>query len=90
MFKKYKVLERLREIEKTATFPVSREAKAALEKLDKEISKLMLTPEKECRQLYTNHYDFSPDIKLWLDKCHSYRALIKLQCKFKKIGSQDP
>ena len=47
MFKKYKVLERFREIEETATFPTSREAKAALEKLDKEMSKLMLTAEKE-------------------------------------------
>ena len=35
MLRKYKVLERLKEIAKVATFPVSREAKAALEKLDK-------------------------------------------------------
>ena len=90
MFKKYKVLERLKELEQTATFPVSQEAKQAMENLDQEMSKLMLQAEKGCRKLHASHYDFSPDVKLWLDKCHSYRALIKLQNKFEKIGSRDP
>ena len=64
MFKKYKVLERLKETAQTATFPVSQEAEQALEKLDKEMSKLMLQAEKNCRKLYSNHYDFSLDVKL--------------------------
>ena len=67
IFKKYKVLESLREIKEAATFPASREAKAALEKFDKEMLKLMLMAEKDCRQLYANHYNFSLDVKLWLN-----------------------
>ena len=90
MFKKYKVLERLKELEQTVTFPVSQEAKQAMEKLDKEMSKLMLQAKKDCRKLYANHYDFSPDVKLWLDKCHSYQALIKLQNKLEEAGIRDP
>ena len=51
---------------------------------------MMLQAEKDCRKLYANHYDFSPNVKLWLDKCHSYQALIKLQNKFEKISYRDP
>ena len=90
MFRKHKVLERLKEIAQTASFPASKEAEVALEKLDKEMSKLMLTAEKDCRKLYACHYEFSPDVKLWLDKCHSYRALIRLNLKYEQIGSRDP
>ena len=68
------VLERLKELEQTATFLMSQEAKLAMEALDIEMSKLMLQAKKGCRKLYANHYDFSPDVKLWLDKCHSYSA----------------
>ena len=39
---------------------------------------------------YACHYKFSPNVKLWLNKCHSYRALIRLNLKYEQIGSRDP
>ena len=54
MFRKHKVLERLKEIAQTSSFPASREAEVAFEKLDKEMSMLMLTVEKDYRKLYPN------------------------------------
>ena len=66
-FKKAQVLERLREIKRTATYPLNKEAAAALEKIDKEMEGYMLHAKKKCRKFYGNHYDFSPTVKLWLD-----------------------
>ena len=86
-FKQAKVLKRLREIDRTATLPLSEEAKAVLEKIDKVMEGYMLRAEKKCRKLYFNHYNFSPTVKLWLDRCHSYRALIWLMNKLKELNT---
>ena len=89
-FKEARVLERLREIKKTATYPLNEEAAAALEKIDKEMEGYMLHAEKKCRKFYANHYDFSPTVKLWLDRCHSYRALIKIKLKMEELKTTNP
>ena len=89
-FKRHNILERLKKILKEASFPVSEEAAEALEKIDLEMTRLMLSAEKKCRKLYTKHYEFSPPIKQWLDRCHAYRALIRLNIKFKEAGSRKP
>ena len=77
-FERHNILERLEE------------AAVALEKIDLEMTRLMLSAEKKCRKLYTRHYEFSPPIKRWLDRCHAYRALIRLERKFKEAGSRKP
>ena len=59
-FKESRVLERLREIKRTVTYPLSQEAADALEKIDKEMEAQILYAEKKCRKLYANHYDFCP------------------------------
>ena len=89
-FRRYQILERLQKIAADAAFPASREAVEALEKIDKEMTKLMLRAEKGCRKLYAQHYDFSPQVKRWLDRCHAYRALIRLQNEMKDKGTRDP
>ena len=80
-------VERLREINRTATLPLLEEAKAALEKIDKVMEGYMIWAEKKCRKIYFNHYKFSPTVKLWLDRCHSYRALIRLTNKLKELST---
>ena len=90
LFKEARVLERLREIKRTATYPLNKEAAAALEKIDKEMEGYMLHAKKKCRKFYANHYDFSPTVKLWLDRCHLYKALIKLKLKMEELNTTNP
>ena len=78
------MLERLKEIKRTATYPLSQEAADALEKIDREMEAQMLHAEKKCQKFYANHYEFSPTVKKWLDRCHSYRALIRLKLKMEQ------
>ena len=49
----------------------------------------MLHAEKKCRKFYANHYEFSPTVKKWLDRCHSYRALIRLQLKMEECQTSN-
>ena len=89
-FKKHDILGKLQAIADMVNSPLAYDAEEALEKLDRQMTALMLKAEKNCRKLYAGHYDFSPAIKLWLDKCHSYRALIRLRMKMDKLGTNDP
>ena len=41
----------------------------------------MLEAEKKCRKLYAAHYEFSPAVACWLDRCHAYQSLIRLERK---------
>ena len=50
----------------------------------------MLKAEKGCQKLYANHYEFSPPVKLWLDRCHSYRALIRLNMEMRDKKTRNP
>ena len=54
------------------------------------MTNLMLSAEKNCRKMYSNHYQYSPPVKAWLDRCHSYRALIQMKVKMKKKGTINP
>ena len=60
-----------------------------MEKIDREMEAQMLQAEKKCRKFYANHYEFSPTVKKWLDRCHSYRALIRLQLKMEECGTSN-
>ena len=51
---------------------------------------LMLNAEKNCRKMYSNHYQYSPPVKGWLDRCHLCRALIQMKVKMKKKGTTNP
>jgi len=67
----------LAEIEEKATFPPSEEVQNLMEKLDNLIEEIILRSEKGCRQLYAAHYEFSPPIQRWLDKCHLLKWLLR-------------
>ena len=88
-FRQDKVLERLREIDRTVTLPLLKEEKAVLEKIYKVMKGYMVRAEKKCRKLYSNHYEFSPTVKLWLDRCHLYQALIRSTNKLKELNTKN-
>ena len=76
-YQRNNVLARLEAVDKQANFPASKEVSEMLEILDKEMTELMLSSEKECRKLYAGHYEFSPDIQIWISQCHAFRQLIQ-------------
>ena len=77
LFKQHNIYRRLLELEKKASFPASKEVKETLEQLDQLVVELMLLSERKCRKICAAHYEFSPVIKEWLDRCHAFRQLIR-------------
>jgi hypothetical protein len=76
-FQRHKIDQRLDEIEEIATFPPSQEVVDKMEKLDNLIEEILLQSEKGCRVIYPAHYEFSPAIKVWLDRCHLLKWLLR-------------
>ena len=50
----------------------------------------MLGAEKRCHKLNAGHYEFSPQVKEWLDRCHVFifRALLWLKTG-KKVRNRE-
>ena len=46
--------------------------------IDLLITSLMLGTEKECHKLNTAHYEFSWEVKWWLDRCQQLRQLLRI------------
>ncbi|KAL7459566.1 hypothetical protein ACHAWC_011573 [Mediolabrus comicus] len=76
-FKRNKIEKRLRAVETVATFPPTSEVVDSLEMIDRLIESILLKAEKECRIIYPAHYEFSPEIKSWLDLCHLLRWILR-------------
>ena len=79
LYLEHRIWDKLEAWSKTADYPLAKEAAAALEGLDQLTTNLMLCAEKRCRKLNTGHYEFSPEVKEWLDRCHALRALLRLK-----------
>ena len=60
--------------------------KNTLEELDRLIVELMKISEQKCRNICAAHYEFSPVIKEWLDRCHAFRQLLRLRLDI-KVGN---
>ena len=65
------------------------EANDILKIIDQMMTRLMLSAEKNCCKLYAAHYEFSPAVKCWLDRCHAYQGLIRLEQARLKKGFED-
>ena len=76
MFQHHSIYNRLKNLEKKVTFPASEEVRTTLEEIDKLMVQLMLQSERKCRKICAAHYEFSPVIKDWLDRCHAFCQLI--------------
>ena len=79
-FQKHRVLDKIKRLEtETQNGELSTEARAALNKIDKQITELMTCAEKRCRMLFKNDYEFSPNVRYWIERGRAIRALIKLK-----------
>ena len=87
LYQEHRVWDKLMEAEKSGDYPVSEEATKALEGLDQLMENLMLESEKKCRKLNAGHYEFIPQVKEWLDRCHAFWALMGLKSG-KKLGNK--
>jgi len=72
LYQEHGVWNKLLEAAKLADYPVSEEANKALEGLDQPMEDLVLAVEKKCRKLNAGHYEFSLQVKEWLDRCHAF------------------
>ena len=79
LYQEHRVWDKLVQAGKSANYPVSVEASKALEGMDQLMESLMLAAENKCRKLNAGHYEFSPQVKEWLDRCHAFRALLRLK-----------
>jgi len=79
-FRKHKVLKRLAKLETEAEEEkLSEEARQALENLDRQITELMTCAESKCRKKYKNDYDFSPEVRQWIERGRAIRAIIRMK-----------
>ena len=88
-FQKGSILERLQKVQQDASFPASAEVSEALERIDREMENMMLASEKSCRKMYACHYEFSPTVQFWINRCQAYRELIKLRGKMDELNTRD-
>jgi hypothetical protein len=57
-------------------------------KLYKQMTKIRVHIEKNCRKILQPESDFSPTIQMWYDRIHAYLQLIRLQeGKAKNVGN---
>jgi endonuclease/exonuclease/phosphatase family metal-dependent hydrolase len=76
-FKERKIEKRIKELERIATFPPTQEVIDKMEKLDKLVESIMTASENRCRIIYPAHYEFSPEIQNWLDRCHLLKWMLR-------------
>ena len=79
LYQEHGVWDKLEGLAKSAEFKVILEAAWALENLDQLTEKIVLVAEKRCCKLNTDHYEFSPQVKEELGRCHIFRALLQLK-----------
>ena len=84
----HKLYERLQALNQAASFPVTGEVKEAPEKFDRQLTDFMIRAERGCRKLHAGDYDFSPKVKELLDKCHAYKALLRIRQTKTRQGQQ--
>ena len=41
--------------------------------IDREMTEMMTAAKKGCRKLWSGHYEYSPEVQQWIDKCHVYK-----------------
>ena len=76
-FRDRSIPQKLKEVNRIASFPPSEEVVSKMEILDNMIEEEMLRAEAKCRVLYPAHYEFSPAIQSWMDKCHLLKWILR-------------
>ncbi len=78
LFEEHQIYNKLKQINNQATFPASDNIWREIEKFDRLMAHLMIREEKGFWKLYKGDYDFSPEVKEYLYKCHTYRGLLRI------------
>ena len=84
LFKEHTIYNRLQVLAKNAAHPASADARSALEVLNNQMEQFMLSSEKGCRKIQVEHYEFSPAVKSYLDRCHALKWLLQPRCKINR------
>ena len=84
LFKEHNIYDRLQALAKKAAHPGSADDRRALEVLDNQMEQFMLSSEKGCRKIRVGHYEFSPAVKSYLDRCHALKWLLRHRCKINR------
>ena len=84
LFREHNIYDRLQSLAKTAAHPLSADARRALEVLDNQMEQFMLSSESKYRKIRVGHYEFSPAVKSYLDRCHSLKWLLRYRCKLNR------
>ena len=63
-----KVLDRLQPLQEKAGGGFGETSRRTLNRLIQEITEMVLGAEKKCRKLYRGAYNFSPEVKRWIEK----------------------
>ena len=77
-FKEKDIEQLIVDLETDATFPPSEDVSARMEKLDNILEEILLKSERGCRKIYTAHFEFSPEVQLWIDKCHLLKWILDM------------
>ncbi len=78
LFAEHQIYNKLKRIEQQATFLASDDVQQAIEKIDQLMTQLTRRTKKGFRKLYKGDYNFSPEMKEYLDTCHAYRGLLQI------------
>ena len=67
-------MDRLQRLQEEADGEFRETSRKTLNRLDQEITEMMLGTEKKCRKLYRGAYEFSPEVKTWIEKAGRSRG----------------
>ena len=73
----HKVLDRLQCLQEEADGEFGEISRRTLNRLDQEITEMMSGAERKCRKLYRGAYEFSLEVKGWIDRGRAIRGLLR-------------
>ena len=79
LFLEHGIYNKLQSSSRTTYYPVSDEVACYLEDIDLLITSMMLFTGKKRYKLNTAHCESILEAKWWIDRCHAFRQLIRLQ-----------
>ena len=83
--RQHKILDRVTKLKKEAEGGFGEPSRKTLERLDIEITEMMMSAEKKCRKMYRGGYEFSPQVRFWIERGRAIKGLIRY--KGKNVGN---
>ena len=73
----HKVLDRLQRLQEEADGEFGDTSRRTLNRLDQEMTEMISGTERKCRKLYRGAYEFSPEVKGWIEKGRTIQGLLR-------------